>query len=87
MGDRKKRRSSSFLDGDKTRRGDVVEDVWRWSSRDNLEVEQDQGRSRSETGAFDATKGCRMQGLGSSERADGRFIEGDVWQAVNMGNG
>ena len=66
---------------------DVVENVWRWSSRDNLKVEQDQGRSRSETGAFDATKGCRMQGLGSSERADGRFIEGDVWQAVNMGNG
>jgi hypothetical protein len=87
VGDRKKRRSSSFLDGDKTRRGDVVEDVWRWSSRDNLEVEQDQGRSRSETGAFDATKGCRRGVLSSSEGADGRFIRSDVWRAVNMGRG
>jgi ribosomal protein L34 len=82
VGDKKKRRSSSFLDGDKTLRGrDVVEYVCS-SRRDNLEVEQDQGRSRDGMQALEATKGGRAVVV---KRSRCRFIESEAWHGGECG--
>lgn len=50
------------------RRGDVVEDVWRWSCRDNLKVDQEEAAaSRLKVKPLIATKGCRCVILGERE--------------------
>jgi len=50
------------------RRGDVVADVWRWTCRDNLKVDQEQAAaSRLKAKPLIATKGCRCVILGERE--------------------
>lgn len=49
---------SRLAEVDSRRGRQVVENVWMWSSRDNLEVKVDLGRlDRAEQGAFAKTKG------------------------------
>lgn len=53
-------RSSSCLEVCGRRWGDVVEDVWRGSCRDNLEIDQEEAAtSRLKGKPLIATKGCR----------------------------